>query len=217
MGAALAIAAAAPRSVVREGASIGGTRKPASGPKTPPANRNRSTAGISGRSLLTADDLRAAIAWRIDGIPAIEIEAIATALRPLAADFRETRPEVAAVLADLRRPGDRRGAWSLACAVLARDAEMRCDLYQFAAAVAVLASSLDQRDRSIGDRSPLTPLMRDLKKSRPGLKSDQAFAYFAGLCSGSHEVIAGFSDDALVLHDGRRLSRDSFCRQYRRL
>ncbi len=167
--------------------------------------------------MLTADDLRAAIAWRIEGMPAAEIEAIAAVLRPLADDFREARPEVAAVLADLRRPGDRRGAWSLACAILARDAEMRGDIYQFAAAVAVIAGSLDQRDRSIGDRSPLTPLMRDLKKCRPGMKSEQAFAYFAGLCSGSHEVIAGVSDDALVLHDGRRLSRDSFCRQYRRL
>ena len=217
MGAPLSVAAAAPQSGAREGEGVGGAPKPVSGPKKPPANRIRSTAGVSGRSLLSVDDLRAAIAWRIEGIPATEIEAIAVALRPLAADFREARPEVAAVLADLRRPGDRRGAWSLACAILAQDAEMRGDMYQFAAAVAVLASSLDQRDRSIGDRSPLTPLMRDFKTSRPGMKSEQAFAYFAMLCSGSHEVIAGFSDDALVLHDGRRLSRDSFCRQYRRL
>ena len=219
MGAPLAMASAVPRSRARICAGVGDNEKPASGPKRPPENRNRSTAGVPGRALLAADDLRAAIAWRIEGIPATEIEAIAAALRPLAADFRETRPEVAAVLADLRRPGDRRGAWSLACAVLARDAEMRGDMYQFAAAVAVLASSIDQRDRSSGDRSPLTPLMRDFKENHPGLTSEQAFAHFAALGGAEHEVIAGFSgiDDALIFHDGRRLSHESFCRQYRRL
>lgn len=217
MGAPPSIAIAMSRSQVRQHRHSGATPKPASGPKKPLKNENRSTAGVSGRSLLTAADLRAAIAWRLDGVPLSEIHVIADALRPFAGDFRESRPEVATVLADLRRPGDRRDAWGFACAVMALDAEQRGDMYQFAAAVAVILESLQQRDRSKGDRNPLTPCMRDFKAKRPGLNSEQAFVHFAELGGKAHEVIAKLSDDALVLHDGRRLSHDTFCRQYRRL
>lgn len=208
MGAALAIAAAAPRSGAREGAGI-------SGPKKPPAIRN-STAGVSGRSLLTADDLRAAIAWRIEGIPRAEIEAIAAALRPLADDFREDRPAIAALLADLRRPGDRRDAWGLACAVLADDAARRGDLSGFWSAGFVVAEAARQGRRMPKDRSPLTEPMRRFKQENPNHFPDDAFNAFR---DGACDLVTGYlsKDDALQVAGWSNVTRETFSRQYQRL
>lgn len=216
MGAALAIAAAAPQSGARGGAAIGGTQKPASGPKNPLQIETTQRRGISGRALLTADDLRAAIAWRIDGIPATEIEAIAAALRPFADDFREARPEIAAVLADLRRPGDRRDAWGLACAVLADDAARRRDLSGFWSAGFVVAEAARQGRRMPTDRSPLTEPMRRFRQDHPGCSPSKAFEVFrAGGC----DVVTGYlsRDDALQVVGWSMVTRESFIRQYNRL
>lgn len=212
MGAPLAKSIAVPRYGAREGAGIGGTPKPASGPKKAPANQ----IGVSGRSLLTADDLRAAIAWRIEGIPADEIEAIAAALRPLADDFREARSEVAAVLADLRRPGDRRDAWGLACAVLADDAARRGDLSGFWSAGLVVVEAARQGRRMPQTRSPLTEPMRQFRRANPDCSPDQAFAAFR---DGAGDVVTKYllREDALQVAGWSMVTRDSFIRQYRRL
>jgi hypothetical protein len=97
MGAALAIAAAVPRSGTRARNGGGTDSKPSKGPQKP------------GKHLLNKSDVTAAVAWRLDGIPSAEVATLATMLRPFAGDFREARPEVARLLADMRRPGDRRG------------------------------------------------------------------------------------------------------------
>lgn len=211
MGAPLAIASAVPRSRVRTCAGVGGKEKPASGPKRPPV-----TVGVPGRALLTADDIATAIAWRLEGIPAAEIEDIAAALRPLATDFREARPEVAAVLADLRRPGDRRDAWGLACAVLADDAHRRGDLSGFWSAGHVVAEAARQGRRMPKARSPLTEPMRRFRQENPGCSPSEAFEVFrAGGC----DVVTGYlsREDALQVLGWSVVTRESFIRQYGRL
>ena len=208
MGAALAMAPAVPQSGARacdDGGGKGG--KPSKGQKgSKPAGRCR----------LTTADVAAAIAWRLDGIDAVEIDTLTEALRPLAADFRESRPEVVQVLADLRRPGDRRGAWSLANAILARDAERCGDVAEFIlAGIAVIESMRRSLSNSGKQRSPLKPKMRMLKAVRPDLSPVAAFDAFAhGYDVDVRYVVA---DDALRIDGWQLLSRESFCRVYREL
>jgi hypothetical protein len=170
----------------------------------------------SGRCRLTTADVAAAIAWRLDGISAVEIATLTEALRPLAADFRESRPEVAQVLADLRRPGDRRGAWSLANAILARDAQRRGDVTEFIlAGIAVIESMRRSLSNSGKRRSPLKPKMRQLKAVHPDLSPVAAFnAFVHGYDVDVRYVVA---DDALRIDGWQLLSRESFCRVYREL
>lgn len=147
MGAALATINAAPRSGAREPRDSSGAGKPSkAAPKAP-------TPAVGTGTLLTADDIAAAVAWRTDGIGTDEIAALAATLRPYASDFRASRPDVAAILGDLRRPGDRRGPWSLACALLALDARRRGDVDGFWAAGLEVVKSMQQGRRgSHGNR-----------------------------------------------------------------
>lgn len=205
MGVPLTMVAAAPRLRARACNGDGKSGKPSKGPKgSKPAGRCR----------LTTADVAAAIAWRLDGIDAVEIDTLTKVLRPLAADFRESRPEVAQVLADLRRPGDRRGGWSLANAILARDAERCGDVAEFIlAGIAVIESMRRSLSNSGKQRSPLKPKMRMLKAERPDLSPVAAFDAFAqGYDVDVRYVVA---DDALRIEGWQLLSRESFCRVYR--
>lgn len=182
MGARLQTATQAGRSLPRQYLAVGDDEKPHQGPKNPTAKRNPSTARVSGRALLTIDDIESAIAWRLAGIPDEEVGAIGAALWPLAKNFREDRPRVARVLADLRRPGDRRGGWSLACACLAREAERRGDLHRFAAAVAEVVTSLRQARRGkhfnrkqSPDADALDDLIADYRRECPGMSPSALF------------------------------------------
>ncbi|MCX7172210.1 MAG: hypothetical protein NTY41_18545, partial [Proteobacteria bacterium] len=160
-------------------------------------------------------DITAAIAWRLENIPADDVEALALVLRPLAADFREDEPRVATILQDLHYPNDRRGSWSLACAVLADDAGRRGDLSLFLLAGIEAVRAMQQGRNGKKDRHPLTSIMRKFKTKYPDLTSEQAFDHFSGL---EDDVIADYAswNDSLILHDAPDLSRESFCRQYRR-
>lgn len=188
----------------------------------PKENRNRSTKRPAVRCLNRPDDIEAAIDWRLAGLSIAELEAIADALRPFADDFREDRPEVAALLADLHQPGDRRSEWSLACAVLAWDSLRRWDILTFGITIAEVASAMRQSKRGQKRGSPLTPIIEEFRRNQPGATSEQAFEHFIGIAEASgnsHEVIADYSPvrDSLILHDGPEISRESFCRQYRRI
>lgn len=207
MGAPLAMAAAVPRSGARACNGGGTDRKPPKGPKgSKPAGRCR----------LTTADVAAAIAWRLDGISAVEIVTLTEALRPLAADFRESRPEVAQVLADLRRPGDRRDAWSLANAILARDARKLGDVEGFLLSGFAVIEAMRQGRRSDRSRSPLTTPMREFKRAHPDSSPDEAFGAF---CTGECGAVADYrpDDDALQVAGWSLVTRETFVRQYRRL
>lgn len=151
---------------------------------------------------MAVDDLRAAIAWRIEGIPDAEIATLAAMLRPFASDFREARPKVARLLADMRRPGDRRGAWSLACAILAQDAMQHGEVELFLLAGFEVVKALHQGRRgSHANRragpapDALDELVAEHLGSNPGADTDVLFNHFAAIGSALHEVLVDFDQD----------------------
>lgn len=223
MGAALKSASAMPRSGV-QGHPGGKSR---SGHKNGPPEQKPSTMRLGGRCLIAADDIRAAIAWRLSGIPELEVDTLAEALRPFAKDFREARPEVAEILADLRRPGDRRSPWSLACAALARDAFLRGDQFRFAMAgfAVVEAERQGRRGAHVREhtRDALDALIARHKAAHPGDDADTAFARFGADANAEHEVLAELdaNANALVCALGpggalRNVGREEFRRRFRR-
>ena len=189
MGAALATINAVPRSGARECQSSGGAGKPAKAAKKAP------TPAAGTGTLLTADDIAAAVAWRTDGIGTDEIAALAATLRPYASDFRASRPDVAAILGDLRRPGDRRGPWSLACALLALDARRRGDVDSFWAAGLEVVKSMQQGRRgSHGNRitqpvDALDALITAEIRETPGLTASAMFDRCAARAGVFQEVL----------------------------
>lgn len=198
----------------------------AKSPKKPPARKGRATKRLSGRSLLTQGDIEAAVDWRLAGISATEIDAIARALDQFAADFREDRPEVAAALADLRRPGDRRDPWSLACAVLAADAMLRSDAEIFFAAGFEVVGALRQSRRGQHHNRAGRPLdALDTLIAAESMPSACMFAEFASLAEPDHDVLYGFDEDDSALicrldpEDARltRIGWDEFNRRVDRL
>lgn len=166
-------------------------------PKSSPTKQKRSTKRLSGRSLLTQGDIEAAVDWRLAGITADEVDAIAHALDPFAADFREDRPEVATVLSDLRRPGDRRDPWSLACAVLAADALLRGDAAIFFSAGFEVVGALRQSRRGQHhNRAGCCSLdALDTLIAAESLPADRMFAEFASLAEPCHDVLLGYDKD----------------------
>ena len=152
MGTRLATAITMTRLDTRQGADSGKGLKSRQQPKKPVKNVSRETARLP-RALMQPADILAAIAWRLDGIPAGDVEVLALALRPLAPEFHEDRSEVAAILDDLHYPNDRRAAWSLACAVLADDAGQRRDWSMcWAAGFEVMKALLQGQRGSHGNR-----------------------------------------------------------------
>lgn len=195
MGAPLAMAAAVPRSGPRTSNGDAADGKPPKGSRKP-------ASAVTGKYLLTKSDVIAAVAWRLDGIPDAEVVTLAATLRPLADDFREARPKVARLLADMRRPGDRRGAWSLACAILARDAGRRgeVELSLLAGFEVVKALQQGRRGSHANRRAGTAPdaldeLVAEHLGSNPGVDTDVLFNHFAAIGCALHEVLVEFDQD----------------------
>lgn len=195
MGAPLAMAAAVPRSGARTCNGGGADGKP-------PKGSNKLASPAPGKYLLTESDVIAAVAWRLDGIPDAEVATLAATLRPLASDFREARPKVARLLADMRRPGDRRGAWSLACAILARDARRRSEveLSLLAGFEVVKALQQGRRGNHANRRAGTAPdaldeLVAEHLGSNPGVDTDVLFNHFASIGCALHQVLVEFDQD----------------------
>lgn len=166
------------------------------------ASRSKAPKGPQrpGKYLLTKSDVIAAVAWRLDGIPDTEVATLTKILLPFAGNFREARPKVARLLADMRRPGDRRGAWSLACACLAREAERRGDIYLFAATVAEVVKSMQQAGRGKHSNRKVRPaadalddLIMDYRHECPDLSPNALFDLVAQ--STTSDVLVEFDQD----------------------
>lgn len=190
-----------PRSASREGLIGGSGGKPPRSGKKPAVDRSGSTAQVSGWRLPTHADIIVAIAWRLDGIPVADVGALADVLRPFADDFRESRPEVAAVLADIHRAGDRRSARTLTAAVLASDAEQRGDVAGFLLAGFEVLESFRQSNRGKHHNRKVIPLHRDDALDRlirfylnidPNIACVKLFDDFKAMAGGLHKVLADF-------------------------
>jgi hypothetical protein len=204
-----ALATAALRSEARECCGVSGNKKPTKDPKKPFADHSRSTARAPGRRLTQRADVEAAIAWRLDGIDQSDVDSIARRLRPLANDFTDSQPGVAAVLADLRLPGDRRAPWSLACAILAEAAVLSGDVAGFWQAGVEVLQAYRQSHRGRHDHRRAVPVREDDGLDRliakylridPAISSKKLFGDFAAVAGGYHKVLADFDEgkDALA-------------------
>jgi hypothetical protein len=174
------------------------------------------------RYLLKPADIREAIAWRLAGVSGAEISALACVLRPLAADFREDRAEVASVLNDLR-PTDCRRAWSLACAVLADDALRLGDLATFwAAGCEVVVAARNSRRAASRTGDQLSALIGEHLRHRPDVEGPALFNHFGSMAGPHHEVLTDFFGGVLsfVPRPGRDIAdieEHAFCARVSRL
>jgi hypothetical protein len=195
MGAPHPLPASLPWSRPRKGIGSGDGRKPPKNAKKPPAEPLGSAAPVSGRRLVQRRDIEEAIRWRLRGLDEDDIAAIAGRLRPLAADFTDSRREVAVVLAGLRRPGDRRAPWSLACAVLAEAAASRGDVDGFWSAGLEV---LNARRQSLCGRHnhrnvrPADSLDRLIVKHLPVVGAATMFDLFAEWAGGVLATLADY-------------------------
>lgn len=231
MGAALPIRSAMQRSDAQEYEGKGAPTKSHSGPEKRRQQRNASTARPSGSTVLSREDITAAIAWRLEGIQAVELDEIANLVLPFSEGFSASRPEVASLLDDMRRPGDRRSAWSLACAVLARDAERGGDGNLFWAAGIEVVKSLQQGRRGSHHNRQSAPapdaldaLIAQYLGNHAGAGADGVFDHFKGVAGSHHEVLIEFDaeKDELVCELGpdgalTNVGRCEFARRARRL
>lgn len=190
-------------------------------------DENRRASGqdnrLTGRRLTTEADIRDAIDWRLAGVGKREIGALASLLRPLADDFREDRPEVAAVLRDLR-PRGRRGAWSLACAILARDAWQRNNLFLAWSAgfEVVMARRNAGRGGMPRNFDQLSGLIVEHLAHQPEITGPALFAHFGELAGPGREVLVDFDGEllAFVPKPGwacKEISEHVFCARVSRL
>ena len=158
-------------------------------------------------ALCTVDDIKAAIAWRLDRITANELAALFQVLRPFAADFRGDRPELAAILADSHQPYDERSSWSLACAVLAQNCDPKVDQFKFAVFGFEVVLALRQAHRGVRNKrlptrtaDSLDTLIVDTMNRHPDMKASDVFDCFKDLVWRSpHKVLADFDENKDVL------------------
>lgn len=205
MGAALAISTSAKLRRVSRGAGSGGN-----GEHTGGGREHRvadvGTAAHRGRHILTQREIEAAIAWRLDGVPNADVQVIADLIRPMASDFREGRPEVAAMLLDLRRPNDRRSGWSMACAILAADAGGRSNWSLFWAAGFEVVSAFrhakrgSHRNRRRAQPDALDALIAAHLADQPGITWRAMFDTFACIASTFDSMLVEYDEaqDELV-------------------
>jgi hypothetical protein len=164
--------------------------------KTPKIKRGVRGAIPSRKQVLESVD------WRLSGIPIDELELLTQALRPFFNDLTTERPEVLAILKsdliDTRR--DRRGPFSLAAAISARDAEACGDALRFglAGAVVVQAYSMAMRRvRALPDADALDDLILD-SINKPLASGCSLFDFFANDLPGPALVEFDEGKDELV-------------------
>ncbi len=151
--------------------------------------------------LNSVPDLLEAIGWCLAGVPKADIADVASLLRPHLADFDVGNPSVAVVLADLRYPGNRKSAWSLACAILASDAHDTGDSATFwRAGFEVLQAFRQSRRGKHTNRKTVAPdaldtLIRDCLDDFPRMSASSLFDQLSRDAGSWHEVLVEFDAD----------------------
>ena len=123
-------------------------------------------------------------------------------------------------------PGDRRGGWSLGCALLASESYRRQAWALFWPAGFVVWQSWWQSQRGTHKRNPdaLNELISAFRQNHPDATAANAFAHFCAMTTCMHPVLIDFDigDDALLvlLRPGKqhtRISRRAFASRFSRL
>lgn len=175
-------------------------------------------------------DIIEAAEWCLANIPLSDVQVLASILRPLTDNFAEDRPEIAEILKDLRYPRNRKSSWSLACAVLARDAWYRSDTATFWAAGIEVLKAMQQgkrgthhnRNAHIADL--LDNCIAEYLSDFPRATSAEIFLSFSDIAGYSHEVIVEYDQDneelvCQLAQDSEKLTnvgREEFSRRMRR-
>lgn len=180
--------------------------------------------------LARTEDILEAASWCLSDIPPGDVSLLASVLRPYANDFTEDRPEVAAILKDLRYPRNRKSSWSLACAILAQDALDRDDTATFWASGIEVLKAMQQgkrgghHNRNTHAPDALDSCIVEYLSDFPGIAPEQIFLSFIGMANSLHEVLVEHDQDSdeLVcqLDQGSEkltnVGREEFVRRVRR-
>jgi len=179
----------------------------------------------STRRLIADGDIHDAAMWRLAGFQPDAIEAATARVERLIASgipLDSERPEVAAALASLERPGDRRNAWSALMAVVALWADAHCNERLFLlSGFEVVTAWRNGQTKSTGmPKGLLSEMMVQYRANQPGASADDLFDRLAGM-AGIDPMIVDYDAerDVLTYEDRGRLhdvSRASFGRQFRR-
>ena len=159
------------------------------------------------RRLITADDIRAAITWRLDGTTegqlAIDLDLVARFMDGLdtAAEILDDDPAVIDLLARLKRPAERRDAWGRLCALLGVVAQRRGDIGLFYASGFDVVLAWQQSMRGNGCRKPdaLNGLIAAHLEECPEIPPREVFDSLAGMAQGRGSVIADYDPDAEII------------------
>lgn len=177
-----------------------------------------------------AEDILKAADWCLFNVPPDVVSEMALLLRPYANDFTEDRPEVAAILKDLRYPRNRKSSWSLACAIIVRDSWDSSDLSTFwAAGIEVLKAWQQGKRGGHHNRNTYSPdaldsCIAEYLADHPSATPEQIFLSFTGLANSLHAVIVEHECDSdelvcQLVEDSDTLTnvgRDEFKRRVRR-
>ena len=183
--------------------------------------------------IVSDNDIFEACLWRLAGCQAEVIEAstarVAKFIKsgvPLESD----QPEVAAAMAALKRPGDRRSGWSALMAVTAlyADSQGYARLFLVAGFEAVKASQQGKRgshnNRRMCARDSMDDHIKEFLASDPAASTSEIFQHFADIACSSDPVFIEYDHgkDELVCQldpDDEKLtnvSREEFARRVRR-
>lgn len=176
------------------------------------------------------EDIHEAALWRLAGFPAEVIDASTARVAQLiksGVPLESAQPEVAAAMAALKRPGDRRGEWTALMAVVAlyADSQGFTRLFLIAGFEVVTAwrnakarAANQPKDSGI---NAIEVIMIQYHASQPSADADGLFDMLAKLPRQYHAVKDYDPDsDVLTYADRgreREITRESFARQFRKV
>lgn len=180
--------------------------------------------------LTKAEDILEAAEWCLAGVPPSDVAFTASLLRQYANDFTEDRPEVADILKYLRYQNNRKSSWTLACAILARDAWDINDAATFWSSGIEVLKAMQQgirgghHNRKIYTPDALDTCIAEYLTDFPIAKSNHIFESFSEMANSFHDVIVELDQDRdeLVCQlnpDNEKLTnvgRDEFSRRVKR-
>lgn len=174
-------------------------------------------------------EIHAAALWRLAEFPQDVIEDGTDSLAQLLEQgipFDSSAPEVADLLAALKRPGDRRNPWTALMALAVMLADVRgdaCLFYRTGAEIVTAWRNSTARTEGTPSRTELSDMMAEFQENMPHATAYECFDRWRKIAeTQSHPVLVEYDSerDALAYEDRgeiRTVTRESFARQFRRV